>query len=961
MFVACSLMEYLHIRLINIFGDLYMNSKKIIAFMHKQKKITDIKRKMTPLIEKATNPIMKQQMQQMMDMRIEAVNSMPILTPADEVEEFLEEHNRDLSGMDLDGYNFHGVDLSGVKFDGANLMKCNFSGCKNINFKSLNKAENMIGANLHGLDLKGMSFAVKLRYGLNLTNCTNIDWESMNRSESIESIEGMNFRGLDLSELDFLDKKIEGIGLSGCTNINWESLNKVKNVGRINFSGIDLSEMNFTDKYCHSINLSGCKNINWGSLNKAAQLANINFSGLDLAEMDFTDKFCPGINLSGCTNINWESLSNADGVKGLEDFNVVQEIGGFSSNKIERLSGRYQTILKRGRTSFSKPFDDLYKAALDFYKLYNSRNLTSKDFADSYPAKELREISLLLTEKNDHLDSYILPENNRYKLEFLPKGKTVLKNSNQKLEKEKTDGYFKWVEEIYIDYQQQESFEKRKESFEDRVNEMLGMYDIELPQQSSIGYKIISLLLTANRHAGRKLIFPEDIRKVMLQYHFLYETDIANYVGNSREIGEQKIDNESAVEKEWRQYDSQLSELQILFEETIKNDDTSNIMKGLSDKERSLIEKEFAELQGNTDELLKLRITKEVSGKVKASLKKIKKQLAITDERITVENKIRKINAFLRQAGFNAELSELKELDEYEAMLEKSKTEQIAIAFNESRRENLNFSELYGLIMLKDMDFIRGERNKFTIEKPQRGKARKELYQYLESKTDFPLANLFIVNKEGHIHYQESIKKSKNPMKAIEAKLKEKQIELSDVFKNLIYKSTSRHIKEEKVSIVCEFSKKLEDFDAREVADVCVKSDKSMWKRPTYFELVIRDKEGGEILGTTMLEYVKNEQGTTLVFCPNPSDGLLKQANNRQVYNGLFNVVIKFAEANGVDRIVRSVDNGAYTNRINFPEFVRAGEQKHQGKFTFENKVPFSSEAYVYDFKEMIVLWEKGQ
>lgn len=126
---------------------------------------------------------------------------------------------------------------------------------------------------------------------------------------------------------------------------------------------------------------------------------------------------------------------------------------------------------------------------------------------------------------------------------------------------------------------------------------------------------------------------------------------------------------------------------------------------------------------------------------------------------------------------------------------------------------------------------------------------------------------------------------------------------------------------EEKLSkertIKAYFSKNKENAHARMVADVCLANDPNMLKNKKYFEFVLFDEEREKCMGTTMLlEMDEPQDGKKyLLYCPNPSVGLVSEISAKKLYKQITDQIIKFSKDNGFDGVLVNKTHGHSTNR----------------------------------------------
>ncbi len=113
------------------------------------------------------------------------------------------------------------------------------------------------------------------------------------------------------------------------------------------------------------------------------------------------------------------------------------------------------------------------------------------------------------------------------------------------------------------------------------------------------------------------------------------------------------------------------------------------------------------------------------------------------------------------------------------------------------------------------------------------------------------------------------------------------------------------------------FSKNKENAHARMVADICVANDPNMLKNSKYFECVLFDEERKKCVGTIMLLEMNDpaDGKKYLLYCPNPSVGLVSEVSAKRLYQILTKQVTQFANENGFDALLVDKGHGHSTNR----------------------------------------------
>lgn len=112
------------------------------------------------------------------------------------------------------------------------------------------------------------------------------------------------------------------------------------------------------------------------------------------------------------------------------------------------------------------------------------------------------------------------------------------------------------------------------------------------------------------------------------------------------------------------------------------------------------------------------------------------------------------------------------------------------------------------------------------------------------------------------------------------------------------------------------FSKNKENAHARMVGDVCLAEDPNMLKNEKYFEFVLFDEEREKCMGTCMLMEMDEKDGKKyLLYCPNPSVGLVSEVSAKKLYKGITDKVIQFSKDNNFDGVLVDKTHGKSTNR----------------------------------------------
>lgn len=112
------------------------------------------------------------------------------------------------------------------------------------------------------------------------------------------------------------------------------------------------------------------------------------------------------------------------------------------------------------------------------------------------------------------------------------------------------------------------------------------------------------------------------------------------------------------------------------------------------------------------------------------------------------------------------------------------------------------------------------------------------------------------------------------------------------------------------------FSKNKENAHARMVGDICLAPDPNMLKNEKYFEFVLFDEDREKCVGTTMLMEMDEDTGEKyLLYCPNPSVGLVSEVSAKKLYKAMTDEIIKFSKENNFDAVLVDSQHGRSTNR----------------------------------------------
>ena len=159
------------------------------------------------------------------------------------------------------------------------------------------------------------------------------------------------------------------------------------------------------------------------------------------------------------------------------------------------------------------------------------------------------------------------------------------------------------------------------------------------------------------------------------------------------------------------------------------------------------------------------------------------------------------------------------------------------------------------------------------------------------------------------------------------------------------------------------FSKNKENAHARMVGDICLASDQNMLKNENYFEFVLFDQEKKKCVGTTMLLNMEEPDGKKyLLYCPNPSVGLVSEVSAKKLYKAMTDQVSEFAEDNDFDGVLVKKTHGHATNRAGL--FQNSLEQSCLKDEKGSDRTISLSEEHTlgggYKYKDDLqIVWEK--
>lgn len=159
------------------------------------------------------------------------------------------------------------------------------------------------------------------------------------------------------------------------------------------------------------------------------------------------------------------------------------------------------------------------------------------------------------------------------------------------------------------------------------------------------------------------------------------------------------------------------------------------------------------------------------------------------------------------------------------------------------------------------------------------------------------------------------------------------------------------------------FSKNKENAHARMVGDVCLASDPNMLKNDKYLEFVMFDQEKQKCVGTTMLLNMPEPDGKKyLLYCPNPSVGLVSEVSAKKLYQTMTNRIKTFAEENGFDGVLVDKTHGKSTNRAGL--FQNSLDQSCLKDTKGSDKIMNLKQSHLlgggYSYKDRLqIIWQK--
>lgn len=159
------------------------------------------------------------------------------------------------------------------------------------------------------------------------------------------------------------------------------------------------------------------------------------------------------------------------------------------------------------------------------------------------------------------------------------------------------------------------------------------------------------------------------------------------------------------------------------------------------------------------------------------------------------------------------------------------------------------------------------------------------------------------------------------------------------------------------------FAKNKESAHARMVADICLAQDPNMLTNKDYFEFVLMDPDRQKCVGTTMLMSMNEPDGKKyLLYCPNPSVGLVSEVSAKKLYQSMTDRIKEFAKDNGFNGVLVDKTHGKSTNRAGL--FQNSLDQSCLKDATNRDIIVNLKEEYVlgggYKYKNGLqIVWKK--
>lgn len=754
--------------------------------------------------------------------------------------------------------------------------------------------------------------------------------EKNNYNLSGKVLNNFNFHGVSLKGVKFDRAMLINCNLSRCSDVDWDSFNKLITFVGTNFSGLNVTNLFYDRKDCTGIDISFCIGVNLDSLAKATSISNINFSYLDMGKMNFNNLSCHGIILVGCLNIN-KSINNAASIisanfSGLDVGIIDYEKKNCKGVKLaDSINIRMDSMLRANNIPEDIPFLKIIRELMAIDKV----QLIEK-FNNPLSRGQVLVPRLLGTIKSfdDFIDSIqnkpmsIKQWEEEFRGVFGESGELDLK--------------------LIIDYYLYEQ------------NYQLAPYALPFSGQIRLSFNPVG------QTTLKDLTTPLETKNTGRCYHWIEEIFLGHQSEPNQSIQQQRF--QSQLKKLAQSYhldDGEESSLSLnLIRVLAAAYSSSRKMAGYPESVRKLILKyHFAFEQDVAEYFQAIQYIDENYSKSESIDEKNWRHH---------DNRLSQLQLIMEETICNGDV--LRILSSL-SVLERSKVDNLFQSImDESNAKiiekiisDISKSIEAARVKIKSILKITNSNGNQRLQLIDINKCLKKvgLVHVQDDLLPFEEYNLIL-----NTHRDELIRNKIEAQKIYELGLRDvyssilqRDIEFVRSMRNK-FMSKSGEVLGNKVEIFAEFSKKQEDFPAKRSADVCVAGDLEMWQRPSYLELIFRHKDEGYHLGTVMFEIVDDLNGKSLVLIPNPSTELLGIANNSQVFNKIFEIIVHFANLNHVNQIVRPVKDTDFTNRINYLSFMKTSASKHHpDQFVFEPTIPFSKQAGV-SFKKMIVLWK---
>ncbi len=318
----------------------------------------------------------------------------------------------DLTGRNIDGFDFSNSNLPGVQLNkidlttnvvlklagmdlsgwdpkpAMRLTQLDLSGATNIPWAAINAnthGDGFVGMKLKNLNLKDWKPAASAKISdINYENATNIPWSDLNANTDVSGFANSKFINVDLHGWDPSTlTPITGIDYTGATNIPWGPLNAnvtAKGLENSNFTGVNLANWTpATTMSIAGINYTSATNIPWALINantNANGHNNSDFSGQNLSLFAPVSSNLARINFTGATNVAWASFSNK-----------IFEYANFTGQDLTAWSpGPWMSIIGINYTNATNlPWAALHSNAANLCFPFLNANFTGVDLADWVP------------------------------------------------------------------------------------------------------------------------------------------------------------------------------------------------------------------------------------------------------------------------------------------------------------------------------------------------------------------------------------------------------------------------------------------------------------------------------------------------------------------------------------------------------------------------------------------------